>query len=78
MLRYVNSAYVGLRKPVASLHEALIELGLRRVRSWATLLLIADAADGRRELVVNALVEWSTDLSGQMAAVPERRPAAAR
>lgn len=59
MLRYVNSAYVGLRKPVGSLREALVELGLRRVRSWATLLLITDAADGRRELVVNALVRAS-------------------
>jgi len=56
LLRYINSAYVGLRMPVGSLREALVTLGLRRVRSWATLLLLADAGQGRKELVVTALV----------------------
>ena len=56
LLRYINSAYVGLRKPVVSLREALIALGSRRVRSWATLLLLADAGDGRHELVATALL----------------------
>src|SRR6478609_5635709 len=55
MLRYINSAYVGLRRPVASIREALIELGAQRVRSWATLLLLTEAAAGRRELAFTAL-----------------------
>jgi EAL and modified HD-GYP domain-containing signal transduction protein len=55
MLRYINSAYVGLRRPVASIREALIELGAQRVRSWATLLLISEAATGRRDLATMAL-----------------------
>ena len=55
MLRYINSAYVGLRKPVHSIREALIELGQRRVRSWATLLLLTEAAAERRELALTAL-----------------------
>ena len=55
MLRYVNSAYVGLRKPVDSIHQALVELGSRRVRSWATMLLLTDAATGRPELAHTAL-----------------------
>jgi EAL and modified HD-GYP domain-containing signal transduction protein len=55
MLRYINSAFVGLRRPVSSIREALIELGSRRVRSWATLLLLTEAAVGRRELAVTAL-----------------------
>ena len=56
LLRYINSAYIGLRKPVSSVREALIALGSRRVRSWATLLFLADAGAGRQELVVTALV----------------------
>jgi EAL and modified HD-GYP domain-containing signal transduction protein len=55
MLRYVNSAFVGLSRPVASVRQALVELGVRRVRSWATLLLLTDAAGGRRELAETAL-----------------------
>jgi EAL and modified HD-GYP domain-containing signal transduction protein len=55
MLRYINSAYVGLRRPVGSIREALVALGAQRVRSWATLLLITDAATGRRDLAAIAL-----------------------
>jgi c-di-GMP phosphodiesterase len=56
LLRYINSAYVGMRMPVASLHEALVLLGLRRVRSWVTLLLLSDAGAGRPDLVATALL----------------------
>ena len=55
MLRYINSAFVGLRRPVGSIREALVELGAQRVRSWATLLLISEAATGRRDLAAIAL-----------------------
>jgi EAL and modified HD-GYP domain-containing signal transduction protein len=56
LLRYVNSAYVGLPKPVGTMREALLLVGLRRMRSWATLLLLTDAGAGRQELAVTALV----------------------
>jgi len=56
LLRYINSAYVGVRVPVVSLHEALVLLGLRRVRSWVTLLLLSDAGAGRPDLVATALL----------------------
>jgi c-di-GMP phosphodiesterase len=56
LLRYINSAYVGLRTPLSSLREALITLGLRRVRSWASLLLISDIGQDRKELVLTALL----------------------
>ncbi len=56
LLRYLNSAYVGRPKPVVSVREALLMLGSRRVRSWATLLLLSDSGAGRRELVVTALL----------------------
>lgn len=56
LLRYINSAHVGLRRPVNSMREAIVFLGSRRVRSWAMLLLLADSGGGRQELVVTALV----------------------
>lgn len=56
LLRYINSASVGLRVPVVSLRDALVLLGLRRVRSWVTLLLLSDAGSGRPDLVSTALL----------------------
>jgi EAL and modified HD-GYP domain-containing signal transduction protein len=56
LLKYLNSAYVGLGRPVGSIREALALLGSRRVRDWATSLLTADAGADRHELVVNAFV----------------------
>jgi c-di-GMP phosphodiesterase len=56
LLRYINSASVGLRVPVVSLHDALVLLGSRRVRSWVTLLLLSDAGTGRPDLVSTALL----------------------
>jgi EAL and modified HD-GYP domain-containing signal transduction protein len=55
LLRYINSAFVGMREPVESMHDALILLGSRRVRSWVTLLLLSDAGGGRPDLVSTAL-----------------------
>jgi EAL and modified HD-GYP domain-containing signal transduction protein len=56
LLRYINSASVGLREPVVSLRDALVMLGSRRVRSWVTLLLLSDAGAGRPDLVTTALL----------------------
>lgn len=56
LLRYINSASVGLRVPVVSLRDALVLLGSRRVRSWVTLLLLSDAGTGRSDLVSTALL----------------------
>jgi EAL and modified HD-GYP domain-containing signal transduction protein len=56
VLKYLNSAYVGLRTPVGSIRQALVLLGSRQVRQWATSLLTADAGADRHELVVTAFV----------------------
>jgi EAL and modified HD-GYP domain-containing signal transduction protein len=56
LLKYLNSAYVGLRKPVGSMREALVLLGSRQIRNWATSLLVTDAGTDRHELVVNAFI----------------------
>ncbi|HWD73928.1 MAG TPA: HDOD domain-containing protein [Solirubrobacteraceae bacterium] len=56
MLRYVNSAYFGLRGDVRSIGQALALLGLENVRRWATLSVLASVDDKPTELTVTALI----------------------
>jgi len=57
LLRYINSASVGLRKPVASIKQALWVLGERELRRWVSLLSMAELASDRpSELLATALV----------------------
>jgi c-di-GMP-related signal transduction protein len=54
-LRYVNSASFGWRRRIDSLRHAFVLLGERQVRSWATLVVLADlAADRPQQLAVTA------------------------
>ena len=56
LLRYVNSAFFGLRGDVHSIGQALALLGLDSVRRWATLGVLAGIDDKPTELTVTALV----------------------
>ncbi len=56
LLRYVNSAYFGLRGDVRSIGQALALLGLENVRRWATLSVLASIDDKPTELTVTALI----------------------
>jgi c-di-GMP phosphodiesterase len=56
LLRYINSAYFSLAREVRSVQDAMILLGVEKIRSWASLMLLADVADGPRELLVTAMV----------------------
>lgn len=56
LLRYVNSAYFGLRGEVRSIGQALALLGLENVRRWATLSVLATIDDKPTELAVTALI----------------------
>jgi EAL and modified HD-GYP domain-containing signal transduction protein len=56
MLRYVNSAFFGLRHEVRSIGQALALLGLENVRRWATLSVLASIDGKPAELTVTALV----------------------
>ncbi|MGO9750833.1 MAG: EAL and HDOD domain-containing protein [Solirubrobacteraceae bacterium] len=55
LLRYINSAYFGLRQPVRSIGHAIAMLGLERIRPWAALTLLASVDDKPSELTVTAL-----------------------
>jgi c-di-GMP phosphodiesterase len=56
LLRYVNSAFFGLRGDVRSIGQALALLGLENVRRWATLSVLASIDDKPTELTVTALI----------------------
>jgi c-di-GMP phosphodiesterase len=56
-LRYVNAAHFGWRRSIESLAHAFVLLGETAVRSWATLVVLADvAADTPQQLAVTAAV----------------------
>jgi EAL and modified HD-GYP domain-containing signal transduction protein len=56
LLRYVNSAYFGLRGEVRSIGQALALLGLENVRRWATLSVLASVENKPTELTLTALI----------------------
>ena len=51
MLRLVNSAAMGLSRQIDSIQQAVVLLGLERVRAWAILFTMAGATDRPRELL---------------------------
>jgi EAL and modified HD-GYP domain-containing signal transduction protein len=56
LLRYVNSAFFGLRGDVRSIGQALALLGVENVKRWATLSVLASVDDKPTELTVTALI----------------------
>jgi EAL and modified HD-GYP domain-containing signal transduction protein len=56
LLRYINSAFFGLRREVDSIGRALMLLGIDNVKRWATLSIFASVDEKPRELIETALV----------------------
>ncbi len=56
VLRYVNSAFVGLPKRVDSIEHAACMVGIDRIRTWATLIIMASDQTQAHEILVIALV----------------------
>ncbi len=56
LLRYVNSASVGLPRSVDSISQAIGMVGIERMRQWATLLVLAQTGDKPSELMRVALI----------------------
>jgi EAL and modified HD-GYP domain-containing signal transduction protein len=55
LLRYINSAYFGIRREVDSIGRAITLLGLENIRRWATLTVFAGIDDKPAELIVTGL-----------------------
>ena len=57
LLRFVNSAWFGLRSPVESIERALVSLGEDAARKWLSVLTMANlASDQPTELAIGTLV----------------------
>ncbi len=56
LLRYVNSAFFGLRGEVRSIGQALALLGVENVRRWTTLSVLASVDNKPTELTLTALI----------------------
>jgi EAL and modified HD-GYP domain-containing signal transduction protein len=56
LLKYINSAYFGLRGRISSIKQAVALLGIEPMRRWATLTIFAELGDKPRELFVTALI----------------------
>ena len=56
LVRLANSAYVGSRTSVSSVHEALTLMGTINVRRWAVLLALAGLTDRPQHLLATGLL----------------------
>ncbi len=56
ILRYLNSAAIGLARPVESIRQAVILLGLERLRAWASLVTLSGIQEKPEEQFITALV----------------------
>lgn len=55
LLRYINSAYFGLRNKIESIPHALVLLGQHNIRIWLNLIALSQLQDKSRELMVTSL-----------------------
>ena len=55
LLRYINSAFFGLPRKVESIHQALVYIGNRAIRTWVTLLVLRGIQDKPNALTITAL-----------------------
>lgn len=60
LLRYTNSAFVGLPRTIGSIREALMLLGTRAVRQWAIALVLTGLESRPHALLSTALVRART------------------
>lgn len=56
ILRFINSAAIGLHRQINSIKEAVIFIGLSRLRIWATLFVMAGMHIMTREIITTGLV----------------------
>ncbi len=66
LLRYINSAFFGLRTQVRSIGQAVTLLGFEHLKQWASLTVFTSIDDKPAELTVTALVRARfCELAGQ-------------
>jgi EAL and modified HD-GYP domain-containing signal transduction protein len=56
LLRYINSAYFSLPRKIESIRQAIVYVGFRALKKWATLMGLLKFSDRPSELLVTAMV----------------------
>jgi EAL and modified HD-GYP domain-containing signal transduction protein len=57
LLRYINSAFFGLRNRISSIIQALALLGEEEIRKWVSLIALANMGEDKpEELVVQSII----------------------
>ena len=56
VLRFINSAALGLPRKVDSIHDAVVYIGLDRLRAWSTLFVMANMDYPTPELLTTSLI----------------------
>lgn len=56
ILRYINSAAIGLRNRIESIQRAVVMMGLQRIRAWASLFAMAGMSSRPTEILNTGLL----------------------
>ena len=57
LLRYINSAFFSFRKEISSIRQAMVLLGNREFKKWATLIAMSGLTDDKpEELLITGLI----------------------
>ncbi|MFC4040141.1 EAL and HDOD domain-containing protein [Dactylosporangium siamense] len=71
LLRATNAASFGLNRTVSSIRDAVVALGLTRLRQWVTLMLVADITEADPEQLSQLLIRARCcQLLAEAAALP--------
>ncbi len=56
LMRYINSAFFNIPQQVDSVRHALVMLGSKSIKQWATLISMYESSDKPHQLIVTAMV----------------------
>ncbi len=60
LLTVANSAAAGLSRRINTVHEALVLIGTKELRSWLQLMLLSDLADQNSEIFASSVIRAKT------------------
>lgn len=76
LLKYINSVYFGLKRPISSIRQALVLLGQHQIECWLTLLILRDIVAEDKSDRTNELMNTSNIRAkfGELLAQKMNRP----
>ena len=73
LLKYVNSAYIGLRNKVQSLQTAVALIGELNIRKWLSLILLSHMSEDKPQELVKLSIERASFCGRIGESLPEKR-----